>query len=238
MTKISEPITPPGSLAILKDQCSHVLFVLTNAVSGREDAFASWFGGACRDTILAQPGVLHASQYEQDDVDITGGQFPAPPFRYVAICELSIDGAEQAGEIIAAIHALFEGSDCAAAAATWLYYPVGRPVGISAAAATMVTLAFANGLPGTDDDFREWYVTRHIRHALNIPTLTSGQCFERTRYQRHGAVEPAFHIIAVYEQTGSSEAIIEAFGRLAPETIAFPALDLSRFGEAAYRRTT
>jgi hypothetical protein len=151
---------------------------------------------------------------------------------------LSIDGAEQAEAIISAVHTLYRGCTHAAAPATWMYYPIGEKVGLSRPGSPMIAVLFANGKPGSDDEFREWCVTRHVRQALNIPVLASGQCFERARFQRAGAADAGFHIIVLHEQTGSSEALIEAVNSLAPGTMDFPTLDPTRFGEAAYRLLT
>jgi hypothetical protein len=229
----------PGTLEILTRQRSHILLVLSNVAPGEdEQAFVTWYNGVCRRAILAQPGVLSASHYVQDDVDLTGGRRPPPPFRYLAIYELSIDGAEQAEAVISAVHTLYRSCVYAAAPATWVYYPIGEQVGLSRPGSGMITVLFANGMPGSDDEFREWCVTRHIRQALNIPVLVSGQCFERARFQRPGAADAGFHIIVLHEQIGSSEALVEAVNSLAPGAMDFPTLDPTRFGEAAYRLLT
>jgi hypothetical protein len=151
---------------------------------------------------------------------------------------LSIDGAEQAEAIISAVHTLYRSCVHATAPATWLYYPIGEKVGLSRPDSPMIAVLFANGMPGSDDEFREWCVTRHVRQALNIPILVSGQCFERARFQRPGAVDAGFHIIVLHEQIGSSQALVEAVNSLAPGAMDFPTLDPTRFGEAAYRLLT
>jgi hypothetical protein len=101
----------------------------------------------------------------------------------------------------------------------------------------MLTIAFANGVPGQETEFREWYATRHIRHALKIPALVSGQCFERTKFQRPGTVEASFSMIAIYEQEGTPEAILDGFALLPDGALHFPMLDRSpfRFAEVVYR---
>jgi hypothetical protein len=225
----------PPSLMILKEQRSHLLFVLSNAKTGKEDEFLAWYKETARDAVLSQPNILKASHFAEDTIDVTGGAFPKPQYCYLALYELSVDGAEQAGESIEAISSLYSGSGCAEAPATWLHFALGEKVGISTPDAPGVTIAYANGLPGRENEFREWYTTRHIRHALNIPALASGQCFERTQFQRPGALEPQYHIVAVYEQTGSTQSIVDTFSALPPETFAFPTLDLTRFAEVAYK---
>jgi hypothetical protein len=96
-------------------------------------------------------------------------------------------------------------------------------------------MAFTNAVDGQENEFREWYVTRHIRDALHVPVLVSGQCFERTQFQRPGALEASFSIIAVYEQEGTPEAIIESIAALPPGTLDFPALHPKHFAEWVYR---
>jgi hypothetical protein len=51
-----------------------------------------------------------------------------------------------------------------------------------------------------------------------------------------GATEACFSAIAVYEQEGSPQSIIESFKVIPPETFDFPTLDLARFSESVYRR--
>jgi hypothetical protein len=224
------------SLTALKQQRSHLLLVLSQPKEGSADDFTAWHAATCRETMLQRPEVLTASCFVEDDVDITGGKFPALTHRHLAIYELSVDGAEQAEAAIAVVEALYRDSGVAEQPATWLYFPVSEKIGLSVPKAPFLTIAYSNATPGDEDVFREWYTTRHIRHALNIPAFTSGQCFERTQWQRPGALEARFHIIALYEQTGSSHELIKAFKTLSPETISFPTMDQTRFSEAAYRR--
>lgn len=235
MSKDSNALTNLPSLAILVGQRSHILLVLANAKDGKDDEFSTWLQGPFTEKILARPEVISVRHACEDDVDVTGGAVPRLPFRFLSIHELSIDGAEEAENAIAEITALYKNSGCADRPATWLYFPVSERTGRSAADAQSVTIAFANGVLGQENEFREWYATRHIRHALNISALANGQCFERTLFQRPGAYEANFQIIAIYEQTGLTKEIIEAFNSLPPEAIAFPTLDLSRFAEVSYR---
>jgi len=180
--------------------------------------------------------VISVRQYERHSVDISQGQFVPLPFRYLGLCELSVDGSEDAVPIIDRIAALHRGQPAAEEPATWLYYPCSERIG--RAPRTMpspLTLAFANPLPGQDADFREWYVTRHIRHALRIPALVSGQCLQQTRFQRPGALQPGFDLITVYEQEGEPERVIEGIAALPAETFEFPMMDWTRFTEWVYR---
>jgi hypothetical protein len=228
------------SMALLRQQRSHVLFVLSNAKPGSESAFLDWYRGRYRDDLIDAPGLLKAQHYEQHEVDITLGRYgQRVPFRYLGIYELSVDGAEAASSLIDRITGLHQEQVSAEAPATWLYYPASEKVGRSPPpiGPSMLVIAFANGIPGQESEFREWYATRHIRHALNISVLVSGQCFQRTHFQQPGAMECLFDAIAAYEQVGTAEAFIESHASLPRGTMPFPMLDLSgsRFSEWLYR---
>ena len=226
-----------SSIAALARQRSHVLFILSNPKQGHETAFLEWYQGVYREEILAQPGVLSLQHYEQHEIDVTQGQYPRLPFRCLGICALSLDGAEQASSLIDRISMLHRQQAAAEAPTTWLHYPVSEKAGrVPAQPHYMLSLAFANPVAGKEAEFREWYATRHIRHALKIPALTSGQCFERTHYQKPGALENMFQMIAVYEQVGTPEAILASIAELEPAgELDFPTLDLAHFAEAVYR---
>jgi hypothetical protein len=94
---------------------------------------------------------------------------------------------------------------------------------------------FANAVPGQEAEFSEWYATRHIRHALNLPALVSGQCLQRALFQSPGALAADYATIAVYEQEGSAEQLMKSFSSVPPGTLDFPAMDLTRFAEWVYR---
>lgn len=223
-------------LECLKRQRSHILFVLSEPKPGHHSAFLEWYQGQYRRSLLEIPSVLAAQHYQQHEVDITLGRFSRLPFRYLGLHELVVDGAEASACLIDRIDLLHRESAAAEIPATWLYYPVSEKVGRSPSAVpSMLTLAFANGLVGQEAEFREWYSTRHIRHALKIPALVSGQCFERTLFQKPGALEPVFEVIAVYEQEGSPQAIISSFSSLPAGSLDFPTLDTSRFAESVYQ---
>ena len=223
-------------LELLKTQRSHNLFVLSNANSGQEKTFLSWYRGDCLNAILGDERVLGVQHYEQHEVDITRGAYKPIPYHYFSIIELSLDGAEEAEELINTIRALHQDERSTQDPVTWLYYPVseqvGRPVKNKP---SMLTLAFANAVPGTELEFRAWYATRHIRHALNVTPLVAGQCFELTQYQSTGPMGAIYNTIAVYEQDGTPEDIIESFATIKKGTLAFPSLDVSRFAEWVYR---
>jgi hypothetical protein len=225
-----------SALEFARRQRSHVLFVLSDATAGREADFLTWYRRTCRDAVSAIPNVVSAGHYEQHELDVTLGMHARLPYRYLGIYEISVDGAPAAAIVIEQIERLYRAQPAARAPATWLYYPVSEKVGRPPEATpSMLTLAFANAIPGQEAEFREWYATRHTRHALNVPALVSGQCFERTLFQSAGALEARFGMIAVYEQEGSVESMIASFNSLPASTFHFPAMDLSRFAESVYR---
>jgi hypothetical protein len=223
-------------LELLSEQRSHVLVVLSNPKAGADSSFRSWYLGRYQHEILALAPVLSGQQYEPHDVDVSRGRYPGLPFRYLGLYDLSIDGAHAALEVIERIRRLHARENSATVPATWLYYPVSERVGRAPAEPpSLLTLAFANAVPGQEAEFREWYATRHIRHALNIPALVSGQCLERTQFQSPGALAPDYNTIAIYEQEGTAEEMMRSFSSLPPGTLDFPAMDLTRFAEWVYR---
>lgn len=225
-------------LPLLKSQRSHVLFVLSEPRSTAEAPFREWYRTAYREAVLAVEGTVGVNFYERHEVDITEGRGRPLPFQYMAMHQIVVDGAEAAQDIIDRVQRLHGAQAAAQLPATWLYYPSSEKVGRAAnVSSPMLTLAFANSVLGQETEFSEWYATRHIRHALNIPALVSGQCFARTRFQNWGALEPQFQTIAVYEQEGSPELFIESVKSLPSSTFHFPMLDVgpSRFAEWAYR---
>lgn len=228
-------------LALLKQQCSHRLFVLSQMQAGQREQFLSWYQGEYSKILSDHENVLTVQQFEQHEVDVTQGHFSALAMPFLGVIELSLDGAEQAAGLIERIGQLHKAEPSALDCATWLYYPVSEKVGRDPLVEqSMLTLAFANAVPGTEFEFREWYCTKHIRHALKVPALVSGQCFELTNFQDPGALTPDYTIIAVYEQEGSPEQMIESFNSLPEDALEFPALDLApgRFAEWVYRPLT
>jgi hypothetical protein len=230
------PTPLPSPLELLRKQRSHVLVVLSNPKTGSDPMFRSWYLGPYQQAMLAHRPVLHGQQYEPHEVDVSRGRYPGLPFRYLALYDLSVDGAPAALEVIERVRELHGREKSAAAPATWLYYPMSERVGRSPTVIpSLLTLAFANAVPGQEVEFREWYATRHIRHALNIPALVSGQCLERTQFQSPGVLAADFNMIAVYEQEGTAEEMMRSFSSLPPGTLDFPAMDLTRFAEWVYR---
>jgi len=226
----------PNPLLLIRKQRSHLLFILSKPKQARESDFLKWYQGAYRDAVVGIENVLSLQHYEQHPVDITRGRFAPLPFRYLGLCEISVDGAQAAQNLLEAIERLHAEHGAAAAPAIWIYYPASEKAGRAAAKRpSLLTLAFANPVEGKEAEFREWYATRHIRHALNIPALVSGQCFLRTQFQRPGALEAGFHTIALYEQEGTPESIIDSFNTIPASTFEFPSMDTVHFAESVYR---
>jgi hypothetical protein len=229
---------PRSPLQLLATQPSHLLFVLSNAREARERQFLEWYEGSYKVRVRDNETVIRAEHYKQHEVDVTCGRHMPFPYAYLGLYQLSIDGAEQAAGLVDLIHSLFRDCDDVTAPATWLFYPLSEKVGRPPRTpASMLTIAYANSIAGQEAEFREWYSSRHIRHALQIPALVSGQCFERTHFQRPGAAECGFSTTAIYEQEGTPEEIIESFATLPKGALNFPMLDRTRgrFAECVYR---
>jgi len=219
-------------------QRTHVLIVLSHPVAGKEGAFTDWYQGVYRDSVLGSRVVLSLQHYERHEFDLSQGEYSPLPFDYLGLCEICVDGASAAEDLIDRVTALHGESGQATAPATWLYYPVSEKAGRAPnVMPSLLTLAFANALPGREDEFREWYATRHIRHALQVPALVSGQCLQRTLFQKPGSLASNYSTVAVYEQEGSPESIVESFKAIPASMFDFPALDASRanFSEWVYR---
>jgi hypothetical protein len=77
-----------------------------------------------------------------------------------------------------------------------------------------------------------------MNERSNVLTEARGQCFARTLFQKPGALEAKFHTIALYEEEGAPESIIESFASLPKETLDFPTLHPARFAESVYRPLT
>ena len=227
-----------SALAGLKYQRSHILLVLSQPQQGREPDFLDWYKGDYLHAIANQEKVLSVQHFEPHEVDITKGKHKPLPYPYLSLIELSLDGAEQACDLIQRITALHQAQPTANEPATWLYFTTSEKVGRAPnTTASLMTMAFANPLPGKEIEFREWYSTRHIRHALNVPALVSGQCFELTEFQQTGALAADFSLIAIYEQEGTPQDIMDSFADIPLGTLSFPALDTTpgRFAEWVYR---
>lgn len=226
-------------LEIIKYQRSHLMLILSNAQNGQQQQFNRWNINLLQKKLAENNEVLNSRLFEKHEIDVTEGQYQDIPYQYLNIIELSIDGAQQVENLADQIMRWHLEEPSADQPVLWLFYPaterVGRPAGSEH---PMLTLAFANALPNKDLDFREWYCTRHIRHALNVPQIVSGQCFERTIYQPTNSLPNEYSMIAIYEQEGTPEEMIKSFHRLPDEALDFPSLDLIKFAEWVYRPTS
>jgi hypothetical protein len=227
---------PARAFELLAEQRSHVLLVLSNSQPGSDREFRTWVLGVYQRTVLKLEGVLRGQQYEAHEVDISAGKYPGLPYHYLGMYDVAVDGAAAASAMLDRIRDLHQRARSAQPAATWLYYPASERVGRAPVALpSLITMAFANAVPGQEDEFREWYATRHIRHALQIPALVSGQCLARTLFQSPGAMHADFSMVAVYEQEGSPEDMRKSFAALPAGALDFPAMDLTRFAEWVYK---
>jgi len=217
-------------------QRSHLLLILSNSKPNKSVAFIDWASGDLRENIANSKQVLSIKLMEKHAIDVTEGAYQEIPYHYLFIVELNLDGACQANLLIDSIFKWYSQEASAVPPTTWLYYPVCEKVGRCADKRhLMLTLAFANPLPGREAEFREWYATQHIRHALNVPQLVSGQCFESTCYQHTGVSTIDYKMIAMYEQEGTPEEMIKSFAELSEDALDFPSLDLINFAEWVYQ---
>lgn len=223
--------------ALLQLQRTHMLLVLSHPSEEREVDHVAWFTGPFRESVSAMPGVVAARCYRQHEVDITKGRYAPVEYGFLAIVDLSLDGGDQAEPILCEIADLHRQSGVANPPATWLYFPSSEKAGRQDSGAGMITVAYANPVPGTEAQFREFYVTRHLRHALKISALVGGQCFERAQHQRAGSMQPYFQMVAIYDQIAEPDAFLESYALLPPGSLDFPMLDKTRgrFSECSYQ---
>jgi len=225
-----------SALQLSRLQRSHLLLILSNATQGKKTEFVDWATTHLRENIAKSKQVLSLNLLEKHAVDVTEGAYQEIPYHYLLILELGLDGADKAQPLIKKIADWYSEEPYAMAPATWLFYPASEKVGRCADSShSMLTLAFANPLSGQESEFREWYATRHIRHALNVPQLVSGQYFESTHFQDTGASPIDYRMIAIYEQEGTPEEMIKSFAELPEDALDFPSLDLINFSEWVYR---
>ena len=230
------------SEALADKQRSHTLLVFCNAATNKTDQFSSWFKTDCQQAIATFSEVLSVRHYKEYPFTIIERYKPIG-FEYLSIIQLNLDGAEDVSELIDQINTLCQNEPSAGNHATWLYYPVSEKVGcnrdVPYPSSPIITIAFANPVTGREAEFQEWYGTQHIRHALVIPALISGQLFELTGFQPGGAREPSFQAIAIYEQDDTPENMVASYPSIDPVKAAkvkfSPSGDLTRFTEWAYQ---
>jgi len=222
-------------LEMVKRQRNFILLSLSNPADGQDDVYKAWFTGAFRDQVLAREEVLRARFYQADSVDITIGRFPALPMKHLAILDVSVDHAELAEPLIDALQTAHANEACANKdVATWLYYPASEKYGLDRGdALTTVAVHYTNPVVGREAEFYEWFVTRMVPHAPIFAPLVSGQRFERTLFQKPGALAADYQTVGLYDQLGPSEQLIESFQK-PPTGPNFDALDVMRFTETSY----
>ena len=234
MTRIVKEEAAP--LQLIKRQRSHLMVIFSNPQNQQEEQFVYWNHDSFYKKLAGFEMVLSHRMLEKHEVDVTEGEYQRIPFQYLTLVELSIDGAQQAEKLAENINQWHLEEPSADTAVIWIYYPacekVGRPSG---AEHNMLTFAFANALPNKEAEFQEWYCTRHIRHALYVPQIVSGQCYARTGFQPISSPPVEYSMIAIYEQEGTQQEMIESFHRLPDEIFDFPTLDLVNFAEWVYR---
>lgn len=224
-------------VALANQQRTHNLYIFSNAKSDKDEAFRVWYLEECLQAIFRLDGVLSCQLFERQDYDISDGISIDCDFDFVTVCELGLDGAEQAAPTMDNIVKLFRAGRLAQEPALWLFYPVSEKVGRPPDYSPFISLAFAAPVKGLEAEFREWYSTGHIRHALNIPTYVSSQRFELTEFQQPGAAAASYESLAVYEQEGCIDDIVNGLGEaglaglgcLTPSKNS--AMDLERFAE-------
>ncbi len=231
--------------ALAKQQRSHTLLVFCKAEDGKAEAFSNWFKMDCLRSVAGLSKVLSVRHYQEYPFNLSGNYTPIG-FDYLGIYQLHLDGAEDASELINQINTLYRNEPSAGDIATWLYYPVSEKVGCNkttiSPSSPVITIAFANAVKGCEAEFREWYTTEHLRHALIIPALISSQRFELTAIQTPGAMAADYQTIAIYEQDDSPENMVKGMGSIDPAKIPKvwwnPAGDVERFTEWAYQALT
>ena len=230
---------------LAKQQRSHTLMVFCNAKDGKEYAFTDWFKTECLQAVLDSDKVLSVRHYQEYPHNLSGEYKPIG-FEYMGLYQLGLDGAKDVSELIDQINTLYQNEQSAGDIATWLYHPVTEKIGcdsrVVSPSTPIITIAFANAVKGRETEFKEWYSTEHLRHALLLPAFTSSQRFELTGFQIPGAMEPGYETIAIYEQNDKPENLIKGFEVIDPQKLPevwwSPSGDLERFTEWAYQALT
>jgi hypothetical protein len=216
-------------------QPSYLLMVLGNAAAGKEGDFVAWFKSCFGNSLQDLPAVLRARTYQKDAIDVTWGRFRQIPMKYLALVLVLGDGPEDADGVRSFAQEAFAKEGSAGEVAIWLYYPVSERYGIDRGnIPTTVMIHYTNPVSGMEDEYSEWFNTRLLRHAAVFDPLVSGQRFERSLYQKPGALEPKYRTVALYDQAGSSERLIESFKNPPPDLMDMVSLDNESFTEAAY----
>jgi hypothetical protein len=92
-----------------------------------------------------------------------------------------------------------------------------------------IQLVYSNPVPGMEDEFNEWYSSRHVHEILRVPGYLSAQRFRVTRHPIGGSGDSGpepFQYLALYEVEGDPEEILARFeeARIAGRITSSPAL--------------
>ena len=228
--------------AMVKQQRSHTLLVFCKAVDGQAESFLNRFKQELLQGVLNIDKVIAGRHYQEHPLNLSGDYKPIG-YDCLGLYQLSLSCEKEASEVIHAINALYDSEPSAEAIATWLYYPVSEKVGcnpaITSPSTEYITIAFANAVKGREAEFRQWYTTEHLRHALLVPALTSSQRFELASHQTPGAMASSYETIAIYEQDDTPENMLKGMATIDPAKV--PEVwwslsgDLERFTEWAYQ---
>ncbi|KQY72056.1 hypothetical protein ASD39_19065 [Sphingomonas sp. Root50] len=155
--------------------------------------------------------------------------------KYLALVDILGGGPEDAHKVIEFAQNAYATEASAGEVATWLYYPVSPKYGLECGdMPTTVMVHYTNPVAGMEAEYAEWFNTRLLGHAPVFDPLVSAQRFERSMYQNPGALEPDYQTVAVYDQVGPSEQLMEAFKNPPPELLDMVSLDNEHFTESAY----
>ena len=79
----------------------------------------------------------------------------------------------------------------------------------------IIDLVQTNPLPGREDEFEEWYGTRHIHDILAVPGIVTAQRYRVTRDRRvegsgYAGMPKPYQHLALYECEGRPDEILKA----------------------------
>jgi hypothetical protein len=72
----------------------------------------------------------------------------------------------------------------------------------------------SNPVPGREDEFSDWYTSRHLPEMLTVPGFASAQRFAASPIRRSPATPPyRYSSLAIYEVTGDPRLAFDALDR-------------------------
>jgi hypothetical protein len=72
----------------------------------------------------------------------------------------------------------------------------------------------SNPVPGREDEFSDWYTSRHLPEMLAVPGFASAQWFVASAIRRSPATPPyRYSGLAIYEVTGDPRLAFDALDR-------------------------